>query len=57
MGCFQCVYYRHERDTNYKYCTKDKEGDNNDFPNIECDECYYIADAKADAKYRDCDKY
>lgn len=61
MECNGCVFYRYEGDTNFSYCTNEKQefegqgaflkGD------ADCELYYSIEDAKADAKYGSCDKY
>lgn len=52
--CFGCVYEYYEADTNYKTCKHPE------FDWEKPDDCpgfYNKEDAKADAKYRHCDKY
>uniref|UniRef100_A0A6M3LHC3 Uncharacterized protein n=1 Tax=viral metagenome TaxID=1070528 RepID=A0A6M3LHC3_9ZZZZ len=54
MDCNGCVWYYYESDTNWKECRhEDYDIENPDH----CPGEYAIEDAKADAKYKDCDKY
>ncbi len=61
MNCYGCVYYKYESDTNFSYCSNpnqefigQEECINGD---SDCYLYYAIADAKADAKYGQRDKY
>ena len=54
MECNSCVFYYYEADTNWSECThKDYDIEKPDY----CPGRYSIEDAKADAKYKDNDKY
>ncbi len=61
MDCSGCVYYRYEEDTNYFYCTNEKQEFEGQVFVLQGDDAcklrYSIEDAKADAKYGHCDKY
>ena len=53
-----CCWYVYEKDCNAQYCRHiDHEDSEEDDPCSECRDYYTIEDAKADAKYRDKDKY
>jgi hypothetical protein len=56
MNCNGCVYYRYERDTNFKYCTLHDASEVD--PSFgSCPDYYNSEDARNDAKYGHCDKY
>ena len=57
--CWDCNYHRYLRatfiDPSEEWC--EKHDDLEDFDPDDCPDYYNEADARADAKYKDCDRY
>ena len=51
--CANCVYCHYEEDVNYLVCNHPDYDEETDV----CPGRYSIEDARADARYKDCEKY